>query len=308
MRREGLELPDLQTVESAELGGPVCFRAWDGPGDLTFVLVHGLGGSHLTWVQVAPGLSGLGRVVALDLPGFGATPRAGRSTGIMDLRRTLSAFISEATSGPVVIAGNSLGGGLGVLQAAIEPATVGGLVLTSSIFPWPGSPASFVASLPHPAIGAAFLLYDTPRLGEWFVSERLRRLDGEQLVRTGLRYVAAHPGRIPSGVVAAMVELADARMGDPEIVPAFVDAARSILRLGRRPDVARRALDAVACPVLVIHGRRDRLVPPSFAEAELARHPSWRARFFPDVGHAPQMEAPGRWLGEVADWMSQTRH
>ncbi len=307
MTRERLELPDLQTAESRDLGGPVCFRAWDGPGDLTFVLVHGLGGSLLTWVQVAPALSGLGRVVALDLPGFGTTPRAGRSTGIMDLRRTLSAFIAEATSGPVVIAGNSLGGGLGILQAAIEPATLSGLVLTSSIFPWPGPPAPFVTSIPHPAIGAAFLLYDMPRVGEWFVRERLRRLDGEHLVRMGLRYVTAHPDRIPPGVVAAMVELADARMDDPEIVPAFVDAARSMLRLGRRPEVARRALDAVACPVLVIHGRRDHLVRPAFAEAELARHPSWRARFFPDVGHAPQMEAPGRWLGEVADWLSQIR-
>jgi pimeloyl-ACP methyl ester carboxylesterase len=307
MTSERLELPDLQSAESAGLGGPVCFRAWDGPGELTFVLVHGLGGSHLTWVQVAPALSGLGRVVALDLPGFGATPRAGRSTGIMDLRRTLSAFLAEATAGPVVIAGNSLGGGLGILQAAIEPATVSGLVLTSSIFPWPGPPASFMASIPHPVIGLAFLLYDTPRLGEWFVAERLRRLDGEHLVRMGLRYVAAHPERLPAEVVEAMIELADARMADPEIVPAFVDAARSMLRLGRRPEVARRALDAVTCPVLVIHGRRDHLVPPAFAEAELARHPAWRARFFPDVGHAPQMEAPGRWLGEVADWMSQTR-
>jgi hypothetical protein len=42
----------------------------------------------------------------------------------------------------------------------------------------------------------------------------------------------------------------------------------------------------------------------AFAEAELARHPSWRGRFFPDLGHIPQMEAPGRWLAEVADWFA----
>jgi pimeloyl-ACP methyl ester carboxylesterase len=60
------------------------------------------------------------------------------------------------------------------------------------------------------------------------------------------------------------------------------------------------------CPVLLLHGRRDRLVPVAFAEAELARHPGWRGRFFPDLGHIPQMEAPGRWLAEVADWFSDT--
>jgi pimeloyl-ACP methyl ester carboxylesterase len=66
--------------------------------------------------------------------------------------------------------------------------------------------------------------------------------------------------------------------------------------------VARRALDAIAGPVLVIHGRQDRLVPASFAEAELRRHAGWRGRILPDVGHIPMMEAPGRWVTEVADW------
>jgi len=72
-------------------------------------------------------------------------------------------------------------------------------------------------------------------------------------------------------------------------------------RLGRRT----RALDGVRCPVLVLHGRRDRFVPVAFAQAALARNPAWRGRIFPDLGHAPQMEAPGRWLSEVADWYAE---
>jgi pimeloyl-ACP methyl ester carboxylesterase len=54
-----------------------------------------------------------------------------------------------------------------------------------------------------------------------------------------------------------------------------------------------------------MHGRRDRFVPAAFAEAILARRPAWRGRIFPDLGHAPQMEAPGRWLTEVADWYAE---
>ena len=61
-----MELPALQTIE---LGGPISYREWDGPSDTAFVMVHGLGASHLSWVQVGEGLSGLGRVVAIDLPG-----------------------------------------------------------------------------------------------------------------------------------------------------------------------------------------------------------------------------------------------
>ena len=87
--------------------------------------------------------------------------------------------------------------------------------------------------------------------------------------------------------------------------PAFLDAWRSMRRLGKRPDIAKRAMDAIACPVLVMHGRRDRLVPVAFAEAALGTHPAWRGRIFPDLGHLPQMEAPGRWLAEVADWYAE---
>jgi pimeloyl-ACP methyl ester carboxylesterase len=295
-----LELPELRTID---LDGPVRYRTWDGPPESTFVLIHGLGGSHLTWAQVAPGLAGLGRVLALDLPGFGASPRAGRPTGLMDLRKTVSGFLVALASGRTVVVGNSLGGGLGVLQAAVEPPSVDGLVLTSSIFPWSGGRVPLVpAALPHPAIGLAFGAYGTPRLGEWFVKGRARRLDAERLVRLGLRYATEYPERIPREVVEAFVDLVRERSEDPEATTAFLETARSMLRLGRRPLIARRALDRVTCPVLVIHGRRDRLVPAVYAEAELTRHPDWRGRFFPDVGHVPQMEAPGRWLSEVADW------
>ena len=55
----------------------------------------------------------------------------------------------------------------------------------------------------------------------------------------------------------------------------------------------------------MLHGRRDRFVPAAFAEAVLAAHPTWRGRIFPDLGHAPQLEAPGRWLAEVADWYAE---
>ena len=93
----GLDLPDLRVSETPE--GPISHRSWDGPAGSTFVLVHGLGGSHLNWIQVAPSLAGLGRVLAPDLPGFGTTPLQGRSSGLMDLRRALAAFITTEVNG-----------------------------------------------------------------------------------------------------------------------------------------------------------------------------------------------------------------
>ncbi|MGZ8571628.1 MAG: alpha/beta fold hydrolase, partial [Actinomycetota bacterium] len=94
----GIELPPLSTID---LDGPVVYREWTGPPETTFVLVHGLGGMHLNWVQVAPGLAGLGRVLAMDLPGFGLSSLGARSTRLMDLRRTVARFTSELSTGSV---------------------------------------------------------------------------------------------------------------------------------------------------------------------------------------------------------------
>lgn len=292
-----MDLPQLKTTD---LDGPVAYRGWEGPPDTAFVLIHGLGASHLSWVQVAEGLSGLGRVFALDLPGFGASPLAGRGATLMDQRRTVSRFIGWVGADRVVLGGNSMGGALSILQAAVEPSSVSGIVLTNSVFPWR------LSAVPHPLILASFGIYATPGLGERVVSWRLRQMDPEQMVRLSLRVLAADPRSIPEDVVELLVDLTRERKDDPDAARSFLESARSMLRLGRRPSVSRRALENVVCPVLLLHGRRDRLVPVAFAEAELARHPAWRGRFFSDLGHIPQMEAPGRWLTEVADWFADT--
>jgi pimeloyl-ACP methyl ester carboxylesterase len=292
-----VELPAVRTVE---LGGPVSYREWGGPADTAFVMVHGLGASHLSWIQVGEGLSDLGRVVAIDLPGFGTTPPDGRGTSLMEQRRVVAEAIRWTGAERVVLCGNSMGGAISILHAAVEPSTVHGLVLTNSVFPWR------LGAIPHPLVMTAFGIYATPRLGERVVRWRLRAMEPEQMVRVSLRVLAADPRTVPDEVVQLLVEQARARRDDPDSVRSFLEAARSMLRLGRRPTISRRALGNVACPVLVLHGARDRLVPAAFARAELAHHPEWRGRFFGDLGHIPQMEAPRRWVAEVADWYSAT--
>jgi pimeloyl-ACP methyl ester carboxylesterase len=292
-----LDIPGPATID---VGGPIVFREWPGPEETTFVLVHGLGGSHLSWIQVASGLSGLGRVVALDLPGFGRSPADGRGTRVMDLRRSLDGFIDRVAGREVVLVGNSMGGLVAMAEAAVVPDRVGGLVLTASVFPW------VRGALPHPAVLGAFALYDLDGIGERVVRGRRRSVSPETFVAFGLRLLTVDPGRIPAEVVAAQVDLIRDTRDDPDQPHAFIEAARSITAFVRTPAISGRVLDGVRCPVLVIHGRRDRFVPARFAEAALSSHPSWRGRILPDVGHVPQMERPDRWLSEVADWFSAT--
>ena len=288
-----LDLPPLGTVD---LDGPVAFREWNGPSDTTFVLLHGLGGSHLSWIQAAPGLAGLGRVLALDMPGFGRSPRAGRPTRLMDQRRLLAQFLAAKKTGPVVLVGNSMGGVVAILEAAVEPDRVAGLILTSSVYPMLRGP------MPNPLVLGAFAAYDVPKLGELVVKTRSAALDPESFVRVGLRILTGDPSSIPDDVISLHAEMIADLREEPEAEAAFLDAARSITSYVKSRDAGRRAMSNVRAPVLAIHGRSDRFVPVGYAEAALAAYPAWRGRIFARVGHVPQMEAPARWLTEVADW------
>jgi len=214
----------------------------------------------------------------------------------MDQRQWLARFLDEVVTGPVVLAGNSMGGVVALLEAALEPERVAGVILSSSVFPMSGGP------IPNPLVLGAFAAYDVPKLGEMVVKTRSAAFAPETFVRVGLRILTADPSSIPDDVIEANAELIADLRTDPEAPAAFLEAARSITAYVRSPTAGRRAMSNVRSPVLVIHGRKDRFVPVGYAEIALVTYPSWRGRLLAGVGHVPQMETPARWLTEVADW------
>jgi pimeloyl-ACP methyl ester carboxylesterase len=292
-------------IRTVDLDGPVAYVEWPSerpdPGGPTFVCVHGLGGSHLNWMLVGSRLAEHGRVLALDLAGFGLTPRDGRSSSVAANRRLLSRFVHEMTDGPVILVGNSMGGALSILQAAYEPRSAAGLVLTSPALPW-----SRRARPPAALVVATFAIYQMPRVGEAFVRARTNRLGPERLIEEGFKVVMADPKAVPAEVVEAHVELARRRADDPDSVPAFLQAARSLLTLGGRRPFVGEVLDRVKVPVLVVHGRKDRLVRVQLARAAARNRDTWEVEELDGVGHAAQLEAPDRWTDAVTRWLERT--
>jgi pimeloyl-ACP methyl ester carboxylesterase len=203
----------------------------------------------------------------------------------------------DETEGPVVLIGNSMGGAISLLQAAFEPESVAGLVLTSPALPWGRG------GRPDPVVAAAFAMYQIPGVGERFLKERARRLGPERLVAETLALCCVDSSRVDPAVVEIMVEAAHERRELEDSIPAFLEAARSLLRMSRRLTFGRELMERVSCPVLLIHGREDRLVRVRTAIAAGEAHPDWRLRIFDDVGHVAQLEAPDRWLAEVEDWL-----
>jgi pimeloyl-ACP methyl ester carboxylesterase len=299
---DALGLPESRW---ADVGGPVHYREWEGPlSGPTFVCVHGLGGSHLNWAAVAPGLARRGRVVALDLAGFGLTPPEGRGTSVGANWRLLQGFLAELRLPPAILVGNSMGGMLSLIQAAHAPLTVDSLILVDAAFPR----ARGVLGQSSPRVAAVFTLYSGGRLVERFVTERVRRLGPEGLVRETLRVCAADPSSIDPLLTEAHVEMARRRMDLDYAAQSFLSAARSIFRSQVYPTKYRTLIRSVRAPALVMHGARDQLIAVASAREAAADHDNWKLVVFDDLGHIPQMEAPARWLGTVETWLDEGRN
>ncbi|MFL5768236.1 MAG: alpha/beta fold hydrolase [Actinomycetota bacterium] len=282
-----------------DVGGPLHASVWSGDPSGTFVCLPGLGGSAASWLAVGSGLAAHGQVMAVELPGTGRTPRNGRGSTLEEHRRVLSELIARQP-GDVVLVGNSLGGSLALLQAATEPSSVAGLVLTDPALPWASG------RFPSPIVMAGFAVYLVPGLGEWVVGRRLSGGIAERMVALGLQLCADDPASIDPVVVRAHVAIVRSMQRDPDAAAAFVASARSLLRLGMRPRRCESILAGVTAPTLLLHGAKDRFVPLRFAEAAAERHPRFELRVFRDLGHVPQLEAPDRWLSAVESWLDRS--
>lgn len=65
----------------------------------------------------------------------------------------------------------------------------------------------------------------------------------------------------------------------------------------------RRAIRSVTCPVPLLHGERDRLIPVTAARAAARANPSWSLTVLPGVGHVPQLEAPRECATAITEWL-----
>ena len=100
-----------------------------------FVLVHGIGVSSGYFERLVPALAEEGRVVAVDLPGFGkAKPhRPSRPLSIEDFAESVAQAMDGLGIADAVIVGHSMGTQIAVCLAARRPDLVRGLALLGPV-------------------------------------------------------------------------------------------------------------------------------------------------------------------------------
>jgi len=283
----------------AELDGPVHYLDFGGPaGGPAVVCVHGLAGSAVNWSAIAPLLAGTCRLLAVDLPGHGLTRSQGRGTGVPAMHALLHRFIEAVPAGPVILAGNSMGGMISLLEAGAAPAAVAGVVLIDPVLP-------LVPAIPDHVVTPMLAAYAAPVLGPLLMRHR-RRLSPEDLVDSILSLCCVDTSRVPAGVLAQHVTVARQALSLPRTEQEISASARSMISIFTG-DLAsrayRRAIGSLTCPVLLLHGRRDRLVPIAVARAAARAHPAWTMIEMPGVGHVPQLEAPDDTASAIIGWL-----
>jgi len=112
----------LRAFADGRLFGVTC-----GPGRPSVLALHGWARSSDDFAATLAGLD----AVALDLPGFGATPPPPEAWGAAGYAVAVADVLDELAT-PVVVIGHSFGGRVAVHLAATRPDAVAGLVLTGA--------------------------------------------------------------------------------------------------------------------------------------------------------------------------------
>ena len=264
------------------------------------VFVHGLGGSHLNWCLIGSQLAANRRVVALDLHGFGLTPGGRYTSTVQRNTRLLDRFVREVTGTPVILAGNSMGGLISILQTAAAPETVQGLVLIDPALPLPRRATDR-------QVGSQFLLYALPGLGELYVRTVMARTPPQLAVQRVVELCFADPSRADPAMLTASIALATERYSHRTRATdqAFLAASRSLMRVVGLRRRYWEMMASVRVPVLLIGGEADRLVPVAAMRQAADRKPRWETVILPGVGHTPQLEVPDVVTDTLRDWLGK---
>jgi pimeloyl-ACP methyl ester carboxylesterase len=105
----------------------------------------------------------------------------------------------------------------------------------------------------------------------------------------------------------AEVGRAYASLADSDRRKAFLSTLHAVVGTdGQRVAALDRLYLAEDLPVLIVWGERDPIIPVGHGRAAHAQLPGSHLEVFPDVGHVPMMESPGRFAAVLQRFLDDT--
>ena len=256
-------------------------HTWESGSGIPLVLVHGFMGTAFDWRLNVKELASHFAVKAFDLPGFGYSDKptgfAYTSEGYADF---VISFLDTIGSKKAVLAGNSMGGEI-ILQACLKyPDRVSALILIDS-GGYPGSVRFLLFRLLQiPLLGPVIMSLVTPAAVKYVLGRIL--LHKKQITDDIVKYYYAvyrtlNARRIPPVVVRNMIK-----------DESFIQAR----------------LKEINCPVLIIWGAGDKVIPPYYAQLFNQEISKSKLVIVDDAGHLPQLDNPDAVNKSIIDFLT----
>jgi pimeloyl-ACP methyl ester carboxylesterase len=233
------------------------------------LLIHGLGGSWRSWSTVLDALSVDRTVIAIDLPGHGATPAEPDSGTFQGLVGSVERYIADNDLAGIDLVGSSMGARI-VLELA-RRGNVGNVVALDPGGFWRGWERTFFKT----TIGASGRLVRALR-------PALPLLSRNAVTRTALlAQLSARPWKLDPQVV-------ETELASLSTTPTFDALVRD---LADGPEQTGPAADPNG-RIVIGWGRHDRLCLPGQAARAKSAFPSAELHWFEDSGHFPMWDMP----------------
>jgi pimeloyl-ACP methyl ester carboxylesterase len=251
------------------------------------VFVHGLSGSWQNWLLQLPEFARDHRVIAVDLPGFGASPMPRDDISISGYGRWLDGLFSALDIEGAAVVGNSMGGFIGLETALKFPARVERLVLVSAagLTTEHLRNEKFLRLLERGENLAQYVTANVLGQAHWLVRRRRGRL-------VLMWLVARHPEDLDPALVSEQVKGA----GKPGFLPAL-DALTGYPIRDRLADIE--------APTLIVWGEKDMLVPLKDAYEFDRVIPDSRLVVYEDTGHVAMLERPEAFNAELRAFLAR---
>ena len=235
------------------------------------LLIHGLGGNVRSFSPIEDGLAASREVIAVDLPGFGATPALPGEVSIRTLADAVTRFLDDEGLRGVDAVGTSMGARL-VLELARRGGVLGSVVSLAPGGFWQG--------------WERHVFYASIALSVRLVRALQPVLDGMTASAVGrtllLPQFSPRPWRLPpAAVLEELRSYAEARS---------FDALLWSLAYGEAQQGAPKG--SIARPLAIGWGRRDRVCLPRQAARACALFPDARLHWFDRCGHFPHWDRP----------------